>query len=440
MKRLQLTLVELTPLWLLILSPFLLFPNNTRFLALLGIPVLWTLSKWVKGYFVCRTPLDWAILLILLMVLVSLYATFDIRISLAKLCGLLFHIAIFYAVVDSAQTVKGLHNSLLAYLLVGIAVSAFGLVNTAWLLKIELLNIVTRRLPVLVRGLPGAEDGLSPNQLAGTLIWIFPILIVLFWSALKKQNRIHLILRLPVILISGLAFVLFTFLLTQSRGGWLGGVVAIVLLGVLAEKRLRRLALVGLIVAAIAFTSIGWDKVGDLLVSDTTEAVVGNLNSLEFRQEVWQVALWGIADFPFTGMGLGTFREVARLLYPLNVSPSYDIAHAHNIFLQTALDLGIPGLVAYISLWLGSAFMLWRVLRHTDDHFIKWLAIGASSCMAGYFVYGISDAIAFGAKPGIFFWWLLGIIVALYKLVINAKSSVSSISLQLEENASNSVF
>lgn len=435
MKRLKLTLVELTPLWLLMLTPFLLFPNNTRFLALLGLPLLWGLSKWIRGYFVCRTPLDWGVLLILLMVLVSLYATFSLEFSLGKLCGLLFHIVLFYAVVDSGQTVKGLNNSLLAYLFVGITISAFGLINTAWLFKIELINMVTRHLPVLVQGLPGAEDGLSPNQLAGTLIWIFPILIVLFWSALKKQNQGHPILKSPIILIGGLALVLFIFLLTQSRGGWLGGVVAIALLGVLAEKRLRWFALVGLMVMVITFSYVGWDKVGDLLVSDATEVVVGNLNSLGFRQEVWQVALWGISDFPFTGMGLGAFRQVARMLYPLNVSPNYDIAHAHNIFLQTALDLGILGLVAYISLWLGSAFMLWRVLHHTDDHFIKWLAIGASSCMAGYLVYGISDAIALGAKPGVFFWWLLGIIVALYKLVFDTKPPVNSISMQLEENA-----
>lgn len=435
MKRLRLALVELTPLWLLILSPFLLFPDDTRFLALLGLPILWALSKLIRGYFVCRTPLDGGVLLILLMILVSLYATFSLEFSLGKLCGLLFHIVLFYAVVDSAQTVKGLNSSLLAYLLVGMGISVFGLFNTAWLFKIEFLNVITRQLPVLVRGLPGAEDGLSPNQLAGTLIWVFPILIVLFWSALKKQNQGHPILRSPVVLMGGLALVLFTFLLTQSRGGWIGGVVAIALLGVLTDKRLRWLVPVGLIVMVIAFGYIGWDKVGDLLVSDATEAVVGNLSSLGFRQEVWQVALWGIADFPFTGMGLGTFREVARLLYPLNVAPGYDIAHAHNIFLQTALDLGIVGLIAYISLWIGSAFMLGRVLRHTDDRFIRWLAIGASSCMAGYFVYGLSDAVALGAKPGIFFWWLLGIVVALYKLVFHTKSPVSSISLQLEENA-----
>jgi putative inorganic carbon (HCO3(-)) transporter len=55
------------------------------------------------------------------------------------------------------------------------------------------------------------------------------------------------------------------------------------------------------------------------------------------------------------------------ILYPFfTVPPDTDIAHAHNIFLQTALDLGIPGLVAYLAL-LGSALVVcWQVAVKGD--------------------------------------------------------------------------
>ena len=139
----------------------------------------------------------------------------------------------------------------------------------------------------------------------------------------------------------------------------------------LYSKMMRRIVLLLGLASIVLVTFVGWSRVADLLVSDATEAVVGNLGSLGFRQEVWRAALWGIADFPFTGMGLGTFREIARVLYPLNVSPTYDIAHAHNHFLQTGLDLGLLGLVAYVALWMGAGYLLWQTIQHLKHALTK---------------------------------------------------------------------
>ncbi len=60
-------------------------------------------------------------------------------------------------------------------------------------------------------------------------------------------------------------------------------------------------------------------------------------------------------------MGLGTFREVGRLFYPLSIPPDYDFAHAHNELLQAGLDLGVPGLVAFVAIYLGAFGMLWKL-------------------------------------------------------------------------------
>jgi O-antigen ligase len=53
-------------------------------------------------------------------------------------------------------------------------------------------------------------------------------------------------------------------------------------------------------------------------------------------------------------------HRVVPVLYPLFTVPlDSDIAHAHNIFLQTALDLGIPGLVAYLALLIE----IWGIIK-----------------------------------------------------------------------------
>ena len=49
---------------------------------------------------------------------------------------------------------------------------------------------------------------------------------------------------------------------------------------------------------------------------------------------------------------MNAFRKVMPVLYPMFLSsPDFDMAHAHNHLLQVAIDLGIPGLVAYFALW-----------------------------------------------------------------------------------------
>ncbi|MFQ5576482.1 MAG: O-antigen ligase family protein [Anaerolineae bacterium] len=415
MKSLPAAIVKRAPLWLLILAPFYLFPGPTKALALLGLPLLWALQKREKGYFVRHTPFDWPILLMMGMVLVSLYATFSLPYSLPKLAGLLFHVAVFYAVAESVQTRAGLNRSLALYLALGLVVVGLSLLGIDWsTAKIPFLAGVTARLPVLVQGLPGAEAGIHRNQAAGSLLWFFPLQAGLLWAWWKGGARSEAVLRRPILL--GLVFgvTVLTFVLAQSRGGLVGGLAALAFLGAVLNRRIRWGVALGLVAAIVAAGVIGWWTMGELLVSDATEAVVGDLGSRGFRGEVWTAARWGVSDFPCTGLGLGPFREVARLLYPLQVSPTYDIAHAHNQFLQTALDLGLAGLVAYVAIWLEAGFLLWQTLRQTEDRFIRGAALGIAASLAGYFVYGLTDTVALGAKPGLFLWWLFALSAGLY--------------------------
>jgi putative inorganic carbon (HCO3(-)) transporter len=157
--------------------------------------------------------------------------------------------------------------------------------------------------------------------------------------------------------------------------------------------------------------------------SNLAEDPALSLNSLEGRLEVWSRAIYGIQDFPFTGMGMNAFRKVVPVLYPLfNISPEVDIAHAHNEFLQAALDLGIPGLVAFLALYIGAFWMLadvWRVTHHPALNNVHWslvtrsLALGLGGGLLAHLLYGLTDAVALGAKPGVLFWMLLGLITGL---------------------------
>jgi len=49
---------------------------------------------------------------------------------------------------------------------------------------------------------------------------------------------------------------------------------------------------------------------------------------------------------------MNDFRRVMPVLFTTVRGTNLDVAHAHNQLLQVALDVGLVGLVAYVSLWL----------------------------------------------------------------------------------------
>ena len=141
------------------------------------------------------------------------------------------------------------------------------------------------------------------------------------------------------------------------------------------------------------------------------------MGSLASRTEIWARALYALRDFPLTGMGMNNFRRVVPVLYPFfSLPPTIDIAHAHNQFLQAGLDLGLAGLIAYLALWMIGAALTVRCLRRADAGWTRALALGLGAALLASFIFGLTDAIALGAKPGILFWSLLALLVALERL------------------------
>jgi O-antigen ligase len=135
--------------------------------------------------------------------------------------------------------------------------------------------------------------------------------------------------------------------------------------------------------------------------------------------ELWSRGIYGIQNFPLTGMGMNTFRKVMPVLYPTFLtSPDFDVAHAHNHLLQAGLDLGIPGLVAYISIWMVASALLVAVYRRSKDRVYTIVAGGLGIGLIAHFVFSMTDAIGLGTKVGILFWLTLALVTALHHLAL----------------------
>jgi putative inorganic carbon (HCO3(-)) transporter len=113
---------------------------------------------------------------------------------------------------------------------------------------------------------------------------------------------------------------------------------------------------------------------------------------------------------------------VSETMYPYPArSPAGLVPHAHNNLLQVGVDLGTPGLVAYVGLLMVFALCTWKVHRLSESRSMRLLAAGLFAGMLAHQVYGLTDAITLGAKPGFLLWVMWGLMAALWRLEASQK-------------------
>jgi len=220
-------------------------------------------------------------------------------------------------------------------------------------------------------------------------------------------------LRLALALV--LVLMLAITALTQSRGAYLALAVGMLLFAIIVNRWFVILSLVAGLGLATAIQRIGIETLADLLL--TTDALGGWAS----RQEVWSRAIYMIQDFPYTGGGLGTFGKVAPVMYPYFLAgPDADIAHAHNLFLQVAVDLGLPGLAAFAGLFSGALLAAWKAYRAygaRKEVGPQGLALGLLISLIVMGIHGLTDAVTWGpARPAIIPWCIMGLTMALYRI------------------------
>lgn len=374
----------------------------------LSVAALFWLVRWLAfGRLTVRTAADWPVGVLVALIPVTLWATALPEVTRPQALRLLVGIALCYALVNWASTPARLRLAVSGLLTAG--------------LGLALVAPVIGGLPAA--GLPGAvaavmgrlpqalRAAINPNVLAGALAVLIPLplgLLLYAWGRLGRFERL-LAAAAPLALLG-------MVVPTGSRGAWLGIAVA---LGVLIALRWRW-GWLSLPLAGLAGGLAAW-QIG---LSGVTEALMttGALGGAAQRLEIWSRALYMIQDFPFTGIGMGTFRQVANLLYPFFLAgPDADVPHAHNLFLQVAVDLGLPGLIAWLALFLLVCWSAWRVYRWgritSPRPYLAGLGAGLLASQVALAVHGLTDAVTWGTRPAVLVWAIWGLALAAVRLV-----------------------
>jgi tetratricopeptide (TPR) repeat protein len=178
-------------------------------------------------------------------------------------------------------------------------------------------------------------------------------------------------------------------LLTVSRGALLGLALGVAITGYLAWR--RRTTQRWRPAADLLFVALGIAAAvaGVFLLSRSTLLD----NSITSRPQLWRWAMDLIADYPFTGSGLGSTMMVhATYLLILHVG---FIPHMHNLFLQIGVEQGIPGIAAFLALLLLPMANLLMAYQRRGS---LWLIGGAVVALSVLLVHGAVDAVPYHSR------------------------------------------
>lgn len=408
-RRVLQRIVWAEPIWAIGLGVLLLLPQRFLPEALQAQTTLWRASgvvvlvlggllRWLAyGRLTRRTPLDWPLAFMLIWLPVNYWAAVNKADAWEALSPLIIGVAMYLALLNwpPAQRRPQLIGGLILLFGVGLALTAplFTDLAIAKLFRLSALDAVQQRLSA---ALPG---NVNINRIAGVLAMMIPLAAAL---ALRRDWAAK---RWPAI-VAALAtlFMLAMLALTQSRGAYLATAAALTLVALLRWPRLRYIVLVALIAAGVAVAIIGPRYVAELVLSG------GAVNGLDGRLELWSRALYALSDFPFTGVGIGTWGQVMPVLYPLfSVAPDSGLNHAHNLLLQVGLDLGLPGLIAYLALYANTFALLVIALRRRAAA-VEWtLAAGTLGALTAMFLHGIFDAPLWSSRPAFLPWLFIAL-------------------------------
>ncbi len=219
---------------------------------------------------------------------------------------------------------------------------------------------------VFVNDTPGEVSGTFANRNHFALFLALGCVIAPVWAFLGDRRRTW---RAPAALGLVVLFEL-TILASGSRAGMLAGAIALVVGLSFARRGIRR-ALAGS--PRWMFPAIITGVVGVLTVFILLSIVANRAVSFDrafaldagqdMRSRGLPTVLNMIRIYLPWGSGLGGFDPMFRMHEPFALLKRTYFNHAHNDFLEIALDAGLPGillLATAIGWWAWSSILVWR--------------------------------------------------------------------------------
>lgn len=235
------------------------------------------------------------------------------------------------------------------------------------------------------------------SNAVGTTLAVAVVMATGLLSGRRPRTRWLLVAGLPVMVVGLVA--------TWSRGAWLGagaGLLTLMVLGLRVDRRL--------VVAALALVAV----LGLIAPTRWPElwAEVQSLASLEAnrgRIVIWTTTPRMIADHPVVGTGFGTFVTAYQRYRPPD-APDPEPPFAHNLFLNSAAEMGVVGLLAMVALCVAGlrAAVRW-VRRCPRGSAARTVAVTVLSALVALLANQMVDGTVMSVHVGFGFFALLAL-------------------------------
>lgn len=204
-------------------------------------------------------------------------------------------------------------------------------------------------------------------------------------------------------------------LATQTRSAWIGFGTGLVLYGLFFERKYL-FVVITLPIIAFMIPEVR-DRILDLNSGNEVVAYA-KLNSFAWRKYIWESAInWMEPAKYLTGYGSEGFMYYSVIFFPL--SGGFKTG-AHNVYVELFFDLGIFGVLAYITLFAASAVKIFPLRK------AKLLLSGIAILqLLQYCLYSYSDNMLFYLSFNWYFWFFIGLVVGLNTLIKKERDSES---------------
>jgi O-antigen ligase len=256
--------------------------------------------------------------------------------------------------------------------------------------------VVVRKGPPLDR--LGALYYYDANDFATLVVTALPLGVHFIFTRQAFWRRL--------IGIGGLAIMTLAFVWSGSRGGFIGLLVvaAFLLFGYTAIRASRRL-FAAVIVTVALFGVAGqsyWERMRTILAPEQDY----NMTEEGGRMQVWKRGIGYMLQRPVTGVGAGNFATAEGRLSPLAERQSrgrgLKWSAAHSSYVQVGAELGIPGLLLFLGLFLGA----FRALRRAWPPPLAQALMGS---LVGFLAGAVFLSLAYADMPYILLSLAIGL-------------------------------
>ncbi len=347
---------------------------------------------------------------------ISLVATALSPVKMAALKGLikLTLYLVFFAFTARLCRRPRIRSSLITiYLLISLPVSVYGIRQhffraealATWVDPTSPAANVTRVYSYLG----------NPNLLAGYLLPAVALSLAAFW---RWRGLFPRLLAAVMVTVNGACLVL-----TYSRGGWIGLVVALTVFGLLAVHWWSRSwspfwqkwslvlvlgGLLGMFLGAALFVPPVRDRVLTMFAGRSD-------SSNNFRINVWMGAVRIVQAYPIIGIGPG--NSAFNKIYPLfMLQPKFSALSSYSVLLETAVETGLVGLTMFLGCLAVMCHQGWVQLQQIRMIASRegWWLIGAMAVVMGMMAHGAVDTVWYRPQVNTLWWFAVAIVASFY--------------------------